>query len=313
MKKLIPSVDTSADDISSFPLFFCQVTRFKCGGVCLGCGISHILADGVSGIHFINAWSEIARGLSISVPPLIDRSLVRARDPPMPAFEHVEYHPLQTLNKVPEYSITAMLKITSDQLTLLRTRSEHKGSTFEVLAAHIWRCMCKARGLDDDQLTKLKINTDGRPRLVPPLPKEYLGNFVFTALPMAKSGELQSEPLAKTARRIHDVIARMNDEYLRSAIDYLELNSSHLSESILWPPFPSPHLRINSWIKMPVYDADFGWGKPIHMGPARPMNGGKNEGSIFILPSPNDDKNLKLLMCLDSYHMPLFQKYLYDF
>ncbi|KAM3383483.1 hypothetical protein P3S68_009058 [Capsicum galapagoense] len=292
MKKLIPSVDTCVDDISSFPLVILQVTRFKCGGVCLGHGIFHTLVDGVSGIHFINAWSEMTRGLSvITVPPFIDRSLLRARDPPTPpAFDHVEYHPLQTLNTVPKSCTNAIFKITSDQLTLLRTRSEeHEGTTFEVLAAHIWRCMSKARGLDDDQLIiKLKINTDGRTRLCPPLPQGYLGNVVFTAMPMAKSGELQSEPLTITARRVHDAVARMNDEYLRSAIDYLELIPD-LSKLILFPNFPSPNLKINSWTKMPIHDSDFGWGKPIHMGPARIFC----EGTVYILPSPNDDKSFK--------------------
>ncbi|XP_059276537.1 shikimate O-hydroxycinnamoyltransferase-like [Lycium ferocissimum] len=312
--KLIPNVDTSGE-ITSFPLVIFQVTRFKCGGVSLGCGIFHTLSDGISSIHFINTWSEIARGLSVAVPPFIDRTLLRARDPPTPAFKHVEYHHPLTLKNVhdqvnsPKSSTTAMFKITSDQLTLLRTRSEHEGSTYEVLAAHIWRCTCKARGLDDDQLTKLHVATNGRTRLFPPLPQGYLGNVVFTATPIAKSSELQSEPLTKTARRIHDALARMNDEYLRSAIDYLELMTD-LSKLIRGPTyFASPNLNINSWTKLPVHDSDFGWGKPIHMGPACILY----EGTVYILSSPNDDKNLRLAVCLDADHMPLFGKYLYDF
>ncbi|XP_060211567.1 shikimate O-hydroxycinnamoyltransferase-like [Lycium barbarum] len=311
--KLIPNVDTCGD-ISSFPLVIFQVTRFKCGGVSLGCGLFHTLSDGVSSIHFINTWSEIARGLSVAVPPFIDRSLLRARDPPTPAFKHVEYHPPPTLKNVhgevsvPKSSTTSMFKITRDQLTLLRTRSEHKGSTYEVLAAHIWRCTCKARGIDDDQLTKLHIATNGRIRLSPPVPQGYLGNIVFTATPIAKSSELQSEPLTKTARKIHDTLARMGDEYLRSAIDYLELITD-LSKLIRGPTyFASPNLNINSWTKLPVHDSDFGWGKPIHMGPACILY----EGTVYILPSPSDDKNLRLAVCLDADHMPLFEKYLYD-
>lgn len=232
-----------------------------------------------------------------------------------PAFKHVEYHPPPTLNNVhdqvngPKSSTTAMFKITSDQLTLLRTRSENKGSTYEVLAAHIWRCTCKARALDDDQLTKLHVATDGRTRLFPPLPQGYLGNVVFTATPMAKSSEILSEPLTKTARRIHDTLARMNDEYLRSAIDYIQLITD-LSKLIRGPMyFASPNLNINSWTKLPVHHSDFGWGKPIHMGPACILY----EGAVYILPSPSDDKNLRLAVCLDVDHMPLFEKYLYDF
>ncbi|MCD9638600.1 hypothetical protein HAX54_022660 [Datura stramonium] len=149
---------------------------------------------------------------------------------------------------------------------------------------------------------------DGRTRLCPPLPQGYLGNVVFTATPIAKSGELQSEPLTTTARRIHDTVARMNDEYLRSAIDYLEFITD-LSKLILWPSFASPNLKINSWTKLLVHDSDFGWRKPVHMGPAYVLC----EGTVYILPSPSGDKSLRLAVCLHSEHMPLFEKYLYDF
>ncbi|XP_060211001.1 shikimate O-hydroxycinnamoyltransferase-like [Lycium barbarum] len=108
---------------------------------------------------------------------------------------------------------------------------------------------------------------------------------------------------------IHDALARMNDEYLRSAIDYLELMTD-LSKLIRGPTyFASPNLNSNSWTKLPVHDSDFGWGKPIHMGPACILY----EGTVYILPSSNDDKNLRLAVCLDADHMGLFGKYLYDF
>ncbi|GJX20555.1 shikimate O-hydroxycinnamoyltransferase-like protein [Tanacetum coccineum] len=67
-KLLTPNVDYSGD-ISSYPLFFAQVTHFKCGGVALGCGVFHTLSDGLSSLHFINTWSDVARGLSVSIPP----------------------------------------------------------------------------------------------------------------------------------------------------------------------------------------------------------------------------------------------------
>ncbi|XP_016484287.1 shikimate O-hydroxycinnamoyltransferase-like [Nicotiana tabacum] len=317
-KMLIPSVDTSGD-ISSFPLVIFQVTRFKCGGISLGCGVFHTLSDGISSLHFINTWSEVARGVSVAVSPFIDRSLLHARDPPTPAYKHVEYHSPPALKSSSKNvhdqvsgsksSTKAMFKITSDQLTLLKTKSKHEGSTYEILAAHIWRCTCKTRVLDDDQLTKLHVATDGRSRLFPPLPPGYLGNVVFTATPIAKSGEILSEPLMNTAQRIHSALARMDDEYLRSAIDYLELQTD-LSKLIRGPTyFASPNLNINSWTRLPVHDSDFGWGKPIHMGPACILY----EGTVYILPSPSNDKNLRLAVCLDADHMPLFEKYLYEF
>lgn len=313
LRKFIPFVDTSGD-ISSFPLIIFQVTRFKCGGVCLGTGAFHTLSDGVSSLHFINTWSDIARGLSVAVPPFIDRTLLHARDPPAPTFVHSEYHHPPKLLLVPSSEckrapMTAMLKITPDQLALLKAKSMHEGSTYEVLAAHVWRCACKARGLPDDQPTKLYVATDGRARLCPPLPPGYLGNVVFTATPVAGSGDLQNEPLANTAKRIHSALARMDDEYLRSALDFLERQKDHLSSLVRGPTyFASPNLNINSWTRLPVHEADFGWGRPIHMGPASILY----EGTVYILPSPNKDRTLTLAVCLDAEHLPLFKKLLYE-
>ncbi|MFS7940403.1 putative shikimate O-hydroxycinnamoyltransferase [Helianthus anomalus] len=90
--KLVPMVDYSLG-IESYPLLVLQVTYFKCGGVSLTVSMHHYLAYGPSAMHFINTWADMARGLDINLPPFIDRTLLRARDPPQPTFEHIEYSP----------------------------------------------------------------------------------------------------------------------------------------------------------------------------------------------------------------------------
>ncbi|KAK9078840.1 hypothetical protein SSX86_002898 [Deinandra increscens subsp. villosa] len=313
-RRLTPTVDYSGD-ISSYPLFFAQVTHFKCGGVALGCGVFHTLSDGLSSLHFINTWSDVARGLSVALPPFIDRTLLRARDPPTPTHDHVEYHPPPTMTQKSgslSKSSTTMLKLTLEQLNSLKAKAKSEGgpnySTYEILAAHIWRCACKARGLPDDQMTKLYVATDGRSRLSPHLPLGYLGNVVFTATPVAKSGSLTTEPLLNAAKLIHTTLTKMDNDYLRSAIDYLETQPD-LSALIRGPSyFASPNLNINAWTRLPVYDADFGWGRPIFMGPATILY----EGTIYVLPSPNKDRSMSLAVCLDAKEQPLFEKYLYE-
>jgi len=313
-RNLTPTVDYSGD-ISSYPLFFAQVTHFKCGGVSLGCGVFHTLSDGLSSLHFINTWSDVARGLSVAIPPFIDRTLLRAREPPTPTHDHVEYHPPPTMTKKSgslSKSSTTMLKLTLEQLNTIKAKAKSEGgpsySTYETLAAHIWRCACKARGLPDDQLTKLYVATDGRSRLSPQLPRGYLGNVVFTATPVAKSGTLTSDSLVNAAKLIHSTLTKMDNDYLRSAIDYLETQPD-LSALIRGPSyFASPNLNINAWSRLPVYDADFGWGRPIFMGPAIILY----EGTVYVLPSPNNDRSVSLAVCLDAKEQPLFEKYLYE-
>ncbi|KAG5225905.1 shikimate O-hydroxycinnamoyltransferase [Salix suchowensis] len=301
---LVPEVDYSGG-ISSYPLVVLQVTRFQCGAVSLGVGLHHILADGTSALHFINSWSDVARGLPVSTPPFIDRTLLRARDPPNPTFHHNEYDPPPSMNPPPPQSqpkttCTEIFRITPEQLDALKAKVRTEDgtvrySTYETITAHIWRSMCKARGLSDDQASKLYISTDGRFRLNPQLPPGYLGNVLFTTTVMGLSGEIQSKPLVRTMERIRGGLRRMDDEYLRSALDYigaqLDLNALKRGPHT----YASPNLNIVSWIRLPVHDADFGWGRPLFMG------------------SPVHDGSLSLFICLEMEHMPLFEKCLYDF
>ncbi|KAL6953326.1 shikimate O-hydroxycinnamoyltransferase [Sarracenia purpurea var. burkii] len=320
LRRLIPAVDYSKG-ISTDPLLVLQVTYFKCGSISLGVGIQHHVADGTSSLHFINAWSDMARGLNLTIPPFIDRTLLRARDPPQPAFHHIEYEPPPTMksppksikpDSIPEASVS-IFKLTRDQLNALKAKSKEDGSTinytsYEMFAGHVWCCVCKARGLLDDQETKLNIATDGRSRLRPALPPGYFGNVIFHATPMEVSGNLQSKPTWYAASRIHDALARMDDDYLRSALDYLELQPDVKALIRGAHTFKCPNLAVTSWVRLPIHDADFGWGRPIFMGPGEIPY----EGLAFALPSSTNDGSLSLAISLQTEHMKLFGKLFFD-
>jgi len=47
--------------------------------------------DGVGAMQFVNSWGETARGLPLSLPPALDRAVLRARDPPQVEFPHHEF------------------------------------------------------------------------------------------------------------------------------------------------------------------------------------------------------------------------------
>ncbi|MCO5606787.1 hypothetical protein L7F22_060977 [Adiantum nelumboides] len=350
LKQLVPQVSYT-DDISSYPLLVLQVTFFQCGGVSLGVGMEHHAADGMSGIHFINTWADIARGKDIAQCPFVDRTLLRARVPPTPEFPHIEYQPppplLPTskhdtnhilLNGVATYAngdslchdnhhlklstndrnhnvaTPAIFHLTRAQVVELRraaadpvTKTTY--STYEAVAAHVWRCVSRARGLREEQETKLYIATDGRSRLQPPLPAGYFGNVIFTATPMARVWELDRSPLSEGAQRIREALERMDDRYLRSALDYLELQPNLEALVRGAHTFCTPNLGITSWTRLPIHDSDFGWGRPIFMGPA----GIPFEGLAFVLPSSSGDGGLSISLALSPNHMPAFEHLFYHF
>ncbi|KAJ8767928.1 hypothetical protein K2173_020868 [Erythroxylum novogranatense] len=319
LQVLPPVIYDSSYDLSSVPLLVVQVTRFSCGSVCLGIGWHHNLADGTGFIHFLTSWSSLAQGHPINRPILLDRTSLRSRVCSYtPTFHHPEYDKFPVMNSISTLQVRSLtsqtnseviFEISRDQIKALmpvRDQKEESGKTkytyFEILTAFIWRTACRARNLSHDQATKLRFAVDGRSRLNPPLPPDYFGNAVFSCATMAVSGELLSEPFVETVDRIHKAIIRMDDEYLRSAVEFLE-NKGDLT-SIMHDPgvCACPNLNIVSWTKLPFHAVDFGWGR-ADMKPTKMFDG---KGLIMI--NPKDEESLMLDICLEANHMQAFQK-----
>ncbi|KAI3907184.1 hypothetical protein MKW92_037233 [Papaver armeniacum] len=315
---LIPNLD-SYNDISSYPPLLVQVTHFKCGGVCLSVTVSHTIVDGVCGVNFMNTWSDLCRGIDdIKSVPFFDRTILRARDPPIVSFPHIEHRPPSmnipsplTLSN-PRIAI-AKLHISATQASQLKAKcneDEFRFSTYEVLAGHIWRCSCKARQLKDDQETMVSIPLDCRSRCSPPLPDGYFGNAIFDLTPTAFSGDMLSKPLSYAVNLVHQTLMRSgNNEYFRSALDFLELHPK-ISTLIKGPQtFKGCNIGSISWVRLPIYKADFGWGQPVYVGPG--IIG--FAGLSFLTPNPPGSDGYSLIISLESdYHMNLFKEYFYD-
>jgi shikimate O-hydroxycinnamoyltransferase len=272
----------------------------------------------------------MARGGDLTIPPTLDRTLLGARDPPQPLqhhTHHIEYPPRKDDEKEIRAATTvSVFKFTKEQINLLKAKSRTptnymeedddknavliKYTSFEVFAAHLWKCTCKARQLADDHENKLYIAVNGRNRLQPPLPPGYFGNAIFLATATALAGDLISKPIWYAASCIRNALERMDDEYLRSALDYLELQPIRNRTSAIarGGHYRSPNLAITSWVTLPLYDADFGWGLPVFMGRA----GVPNEGKAYISPSASNDGSLSMVIHLQSQHMQSFSKLVYD-
>ncbi|CAL1352915.1 unnamed protein product [Linum trigynum] len=315
LMQLVPQVDFSKG-ISSFPLLLVQVTRFRCGGVCLGIGYHHAVSDGKGFYNLLTAWSSLARGLSVATNllPFLDRTILCSRSPPSPTWQHPEYcesidDEQQTPPPSPLSTSTRILNLSVDQITCLKEEANsstngdvnHRYTTFEVLTAHIWRCVTVARSFADrNQPVTLHVSIDGRRRFEPMLPPGYFGNCLFHAVVPASTAELASESLRRTAGRIRRAIRRSDDEYMRSAIDCLELAGA---STVRIPGISgSPHLKVISWTQLP-FGQDFGWGDPIFLRPASSW-----EGSCLILPKPKDgDDGLSFSICLEAAVMVRFK------
>ncbi|XP_018476093.1 shikimate O-hydroxycinnamoyltransferase isoform X1 [Raphanus sativus] len=324
LSQLVPAL-TYSGDISSLPLLLFQVTYFKCGAICIGTSIHHTFGDGSSLEFFMEAWSRTARGLPVKLTPFFDRTVLRAQDPPSPVFPHTEYQPppfdnppvtsLAYKSNPDSDSAVASLKLTRLQVKALRAKAEvadSKFSTYELLVAHVWRCACFANeDLGEEHLTRLHIIIDGRSRLQPKLPQGYIGNTLFHARPVSLLGEFLREPFSTTVKRVHGEIKKMDNTYLRSAIDSLE---KHPDLDQLVPGEANPifscaaNFCIVGLPKDTAFELDFGWGKPFFKRPSH-----LNEGKGFVCMSLDEEGSFLVFMCLKKTHLGKFRKLFYEF
>lgn len=102
----------------------------------------------------------------------------------------------------------------------------------------------------------------------------------------------------------------MDDEYLRSALDYLEEvgDVGDVNTIVRGPATCTcPNLTVVSWMRLPFYEADFGWGAPLLMRPATMF-----EGKGYIHPDTANDGSFSLALCLETDHMESFRKLFYE-
>ncbi|KAL2630651.1 hypothetical protein R1flu_015337 [Riccia fluitans] len=291
----LPAMATPA---SETPLLKVQLSRFKCGKVCLTVAMHHLVCDGKGVTDFVTTWANIASGKGISAPPHLDRSLLQARNPPRPSFDHIEY---STLPPPTPSAITTMVaklfefsphRIQNLKGEANRGQDGMPFTAFDAIAGHVWKCVTKAREIDKSKHVKLGFAIDGRQRFAPPLPATYFGNVNFY-------GDLVSEPLSHAAACIQEAKVRVNDEYMRSALDWVELHTSPLNIFPGFDFFCSSDLALTSWSRFPAYETDFGWGKPTFFGIPAPGW----DGLVIFLPSQYGPDSINVMVGLTEEHM----------
>jgi len=294
-----------SEKITDSPLLLIQVTRLRCGGFVLGLRSNHCMSDGVGIAQFVNALSEMARGAaSPAVPPVWNREMLRPSEKPTVKFPHHEYDQptpdeYKKLMSPPEETHVKSFFFGSRDIEALKRQVEgSKCTTFEALSACLWQSRTKALNLPADQDLRLLFALNARSRFQPALPTGYYGNAISFACAEAKARDLTHQPLSFVVKLINEAKRRIDEEYVRSAIDMMEVKGR-------------PHFAVGgSYIitdlsKVEYTKADFGWGEAVYGG----FTSGVAPGvSNFSVPLMKDFHGVVAPVCLPPIAMENFEE-----
>ncbi|XP_043688103.1 spermidine sinapoyl-CoA acyltransferase [Telopea speciosissima] len=291
-----------------------QITVFECGGFCLGASINHSMCDGYGSSLFFNAMVELSRGAAQpSVQPVWDRaSLLAPRKPPR---VEVPFHEFLQLDK--EFSpyrqaigpvVRECFAIKDNSLECFRAElqklSGSSFTTFEALGAFIWRARVKASKFAGDDIVKFAYLINIRKLMKPALPAGYYGNGCIVMYVQLGAKELVEQPIWKTAELIKKSKSNATDEYVRSFIDFQELN---YGEGITAGKGVS---GFTDWRHLGHSAVDFGWGGPVTVLPLSRNIIGSTE-PCFFLPYSSANEGMKdgfkVMISLPETDMPTFR------
>uniref|UniRef100_A0A0E0EJ31 Uncharacterized protein n=1 Tax=Oryza meridionalis TaxID=40149 RepID=A0A0E0EJ31_9ORYZ len=306
------------------------VTFLRCGGLALGSAVHHSAVDGHSMFHFLQAWSYLCREGDAAFEVVVDlpchnRALLQPRSPPVVHPDALAmFSPKTNLRERPPGRpvSTKIFAISDDEVAALKTMCGG-ASTFTAVSALVWRCACAVRRLPPDAWSKLSFPVNIRRRVPPPIPDRYFGNAIVTAfaatavrniVASGSSATKTTTALARVAALISGVMRRLanDEELLRSAIDYHEMAAvASPSQTRRRRPdrgsLPETELRIISWLHLPLYDVDFGWGFPRMMSRAESVRG----GFVHVMSGrPADGGGVRVLACLEAENMDEFERLL---
>ncbi|RLN11718.1 hypothetical protein C2845_PM09G02620 [Panicum miliaceum] len=283
-----------------------QATRFACGGVALGMRVAHALCDGAGATKFLAAAARFARGqgqpdVAPAPPrvatPVFDRVLALddgvARCGPYGAAGGWHKQQPQQLTKecfhVSDARVEALRARLADEAGLRLT-------AFEVAAAFIWRAKVKANGTSSGEVVKMVYSMNISKLVDPPLPDGYWGNVCVPVYVALAAGDLIAQPLAKTAALIKKSKQAVDDEYVRSYIDFQEL---HRGEGVTAGSVSA----FTDWRRLGHGEVDFGWGGPDAVLPLSWRILGSTE-PCFLLPYGAGDerrrRGFKVFVALQS-------------
>jgi hypothetical protein len=172
-----------------------------------------------------------------------------------------------------------------------------------VTAGRTWNRV-KANGTSSGEVVKMVYSMNISKLVAPPLPDGYWGNVCVAVYVALTAGELVAQPLAATAALIKKSKRDVDDEYVRSYIDFQELRRADGVTA-------GDVSAFTDWRRLGHGEVDFGWGGPNVVLPLSWRILGSTE-PCFLLPyGANDERRrrgFKVFVAVQGKTLPGFRQ-----
>ncbi|XP_050219773.1 stemmadenine O-acetyltransferase-like [Mercurialis annua] len=257
--KLIPLPPHQCENLTAF----FQVTLFKCGGLCISFSLLHKLGDALSQFQFLNSWAAITRGdySEIATSPIFGMATLF---PPIKMQSRMDFEELGE-DKI----VTKRFVFDASTIAALQAKYSNEigysPSRVVALAGFIWSRFIAAiqtNKTDRNHLYALSNVVNFRRRIEPPLSNMHFGNLFTTAWVKVNINNRQQKSADAKYNYDANIVSQMSDAMRSVTPDAIfKLTQEVVKGEVIGFFF-------TSLCKMPIYEADFGWGKPVFVSSA---------------------------------------------
>ncbi|OMP03082.1 Transferase [Corchorus capsularis] len=313
LRKLLPSnlkELESSNNIAGIPVAMIQVNVLNCGGIAIGTQTSHKIIDGPTSTTFLKAWAISARGTgeiprpSFIAPQLFPQNSLLPRDTMLAIWPSLlKFGKCVTKRFVFDSSAISTLKDKASSSSFVPNPTR-----VESVSAFIWICVTVAsrKRYGSRRPSVLSHIVNFRGKKASSLPEHSIGNLLWIATAECQAeANLELQSLVALLRKSIMKTSGKFVEQLQGEKGYQKVRECLTELAEVHSNGGADYFAFSSMCKVGIYEADFGWGKPLWVSPGG-IDGLVYQNLVFLNETRNGD-GIEVWVTLDEQDMTILQ------